>query len=214
MPESTIAAALVDAGAVAVVRLKDASIIDPVVDALLAGGVRAIEITMTMPNAIDVIRGLAARGDDRLLIGVGSVLDGPTATQAVGAGARYVVSPIFVPAVIDATRDAGAAPIPGAATPTEIHEAHGSGAAIVKVFPADVVGMPFFKAVLAPMPHLQLMPTGGVTCENAGDWIRSGAVAVGIGSALLNADALARRDFEEITRRAEVLCDSIRSARS
>ena len=194
------------AGAVAVLRLSDASALDGVVDAIGAGGVRAIEVTMTMPDALGAIAALAQRADPSLILGVGSVLDAETARRAVEAGASFVVSPIFDPRVIDAAHALGAAAMPGAFTPTEIHAATGAGADIVKVFPADVVGMAFFKGVLAPMPRLRLMPTGGVTCENAGDWIRAGAVAVGVGSALLDKRAIAARDWDALT-------ESIRAAR-
>lgn len=210
-------AALVDRlqalGAVAVVRLKDPEVLLPVVEAIAEGGVRAIEITMTVPNAIDQIARVRQHFGDDVVLGVGSVLDPDTATKAVAAGARYVVTPVMKPDVVAAAHAAGAAAMPGAMTPTECQAAYEAGADVVKVFPADVVGMPFFKAVLAPMPHLRLMPTGGVTLDNGGDWLRAGAVAVGVGSALLDTKAIAEVRFGQLTDNARRLVASLAAAR-
>ncbi|WP_428388851.1 bifunctional 4-hydroxy-2-oxoglutarate aldolase/2-dehydro-3-deoxy-phosphogluconate aldolase [Mucisphaera sp.] len=193
---------LVTERVVAVLRLPDAEMVDGLADALVAGGVRALEITMSTPNAIEVIRGLSAQRGDELFIGVGSVTDGATASAAVEAGAKYVVSPVFDEDVVRAAHAGGAAAMPGCLTPTEIHRAAKAGADVMKVFPADVVGMGFFKAVLAPMPGLRLMPTGGVTLDNAGDWLKAGAVAVGVGSALATKQQLVDRDWDAITANA------------
>ncbi|QDU72655.1 bifunctional 4-hydroxy-2-oxoglutarate aldolase/2-dehydro-3-deoxy-phosphogluconate aldolase [Mucisphaera calidilacus] len=188
---------------VAVVRLKAAEDMPALAEALAAGGVRAIEVTLTTTNAIECIRDLDKRFGDELFIGVGSVLTTDDATAAVEAGAKYVVSPVFDPAVIDAAHAANAAAMPGCFTPTEIHRATQAGADVVKVFPADVVGIPFFKAVRAPMPHLRMMPTGGVTLDNAGEWIAAGAIAVGAGSALCSKAALESKDWAAITANAQ-----------
>jgi len=200
-------------GAVAVVRLKDPSVLLHVVEAIAEGGVRAIEITMTVPGALAQIARVREHFGDDVLLGVGSVLDPETATKAVSAGARYVVTPVMKPDVVAAAHAAGAAAMPGAMTPTECQAAHEAGADIVKVFPADVVGMPFFKAVLAPLPHLKLMPTGGVTLDNGGDWLRAGAVAVGVGSALLDGTAIAEGRFAVLTDNARRLVASLATAR-
>ena len=136
------------------------------------------------------------------------------AEHAIDAGAAYVVSPVFEPEVLRVAADRGVPAMPGCFTPTEVHRAHEAGADIIKVFPADVLGRAFFRAVLAPMPHLRLMPTGGVTPENAGEWIRAGAVAVGIGSALLNKKAIADRDGAVITELVSSLRSSIERARN
>lgn len=200
-------------GAVAVVRLKDPEVLLPVVEAIAEGGVRAIEITMTVPNAIDQIARVRQHFGDDVLLGVGSVLNPETATRAVEAGARYVVTPVMKPDVVAAAHAAGAAAMPGAMTPTECQAAYEAGADVVKVFPADIVGMPFFKAVLAPLPHLRLMPTGGVTLDNGGDWLRAGAVAVGVGSALLDTKAIAERRFGVLADNARRLVASLDSAR-
>ena len=200
-------------GVVAVVRMPDSDRLIRVVDAIREGGVTAIEITMTTPNALKVIEEVAHRMGDVVEIGVGSVLDAETVHRAVDAGARYVVSPIFKPSLIEASHERGVPVMPGAFSPTEIQTATEMDADVIKVFPADIVGMPFFKAVLAPLPHLKLMPTGGVSLTNAGDWIRAGAVAVGVGSALLDKQAILEGDYGKLTENARTLRGSVEEGR-
>jgi 2-dehydro-3-deoxyphosphogluconate aldolase/(4S)-4-hydroxy-2-oxoglutarate aldolase len=200
---------LLQARAVAVVRIPDETRVRPVVDALIDGGIRAIEITMTVPRAIDQIRSLARDLGDRILLGVGSVTTVDAAHHSLEAGARYVVSPVFKEPLIGVAHSHGAAALPGCFTPTEIQNAHEAGADIIKVFPADVVGMSFFRAVLAPLPHVRLMPTGGVTLDNAGDWLRAGACAVGIGGALLDRVAIEEGRYEVVTENARRLCANL-----
>lgn len=199
-------------GVVAVVRMADSAKLVRVAQAIADGGVTAIEITMTTPNALAVIEKVARTLSDTVTLGVGSVLDAATVQQASDAGARYVVSPVFKMEIIEASHRLEMPAMPGCFTPTEILAATEAGADIVKVFPADVLGMAFFKGVLAPMPHLKLMPTGGVTVTNAGDWIRTGAVAVGVGSALIDKDAVACGDWATLTRNARTLRDSVAAA--
>ena len=194
-------------------RMNDAARLLPVAEAVFEGGVLALEVTMTVPGALAMIEALAGRFGSDALVGVGSVLNAATARQAIEAGARFVVSPILKEEVIAATHHHDLPVLAGAFSPTEAQHAHELGADIVKVFPADVVGMAFFKAVLAPMPHLKLMPTGGVTLENAGDWIRAGACAVGVGSALLDKKAIARGNYEVLTENARMLRRSIAAGR-
>ncbi len=201
-------------GAVAVVRMADSDRLVRVVEAIREGGVTAVEVTMTTPNALQVIEEVARRMGDAVEIGVGSVLDAETVHRAVDAGARYVVSPILKQELIDASHTRGVPVMPGCFSPTEIQTATEMGADVIKVFPADIVGMPFFKAVLAPLPHLKLMPTGGVSLTNAGDWIRAGAVAVGVGSALLDKQAIAEGRFEKLTENARQLRRSVEEGRA
>jgi 2-dehydro-3-deoxyphosphogluconate aldolase/(4S)-4-hydroxy-2-oxoglutarate aldolase len=200
-------------GAVAVIRMSDAQKLLRVIDAIREGGITAIEVTMTTPNALQVIEQVARTMGDDVQIGVGSVLSADVARQAIGAGARYVVSPIFKPEIVEETHRHGLPAMPGAFTPTEIQAAHEAGADVVKVFPADVVGMAYFKAVLAPMPHLKMMPTGGVTLDNAGDWLRAGAVAVGVGGALLDKHAIDAGRYDVLTEHARRLRRSIEGGR-
>jgi len=205
---------LVARGAVAVVRLPDAARALAVVDALAAGGVTAIELTLTTPGALELIAALRKAGGEALLVGAGSVLDADTARRAVEAGATYVVSPVFRAEVVAESHRQGVPAMPGAYTPTEILTAHEAGADVVKVFPSEALGPAFFKGVLAPMPFLRLMPTGGVTPENAGEWIRAGAVAVGVGSALMDPKLIAAGDFDALTERARRLTRGVAEARA
>lgn len=205
---------LIGAGAVAVIRTKDASAVDWIADVLVGAGITALEVTLTVPGAVECVRSLAKRLGEGHLVGVGSVLTPDDASAAIDAGAAYVVSPIFNRDVVRVAVDRGVPAMPGCFTPTEIAEAMRAGASIAKVFPADVLGIPFFKGVLAPMPAARLMPTGGVTLDNAGDWLRAGAVAVGVGSALVASDLVEARDSAALTARAERLLASIASARN
>lgn len=200
-------------GALAVVRLPRADDVLPVAQALHAGGVSAIEVTMTVPGALQAIERLAREAGDDLLVGVGSVLDADTARRAVQAGARFVVSPVFVPEVVAQAQRQGAAALPGAFTPTEILRAHEAGADLVKVFPSDALGPSFIKGVLAPMPFLRLCPTGGVTPQNAAEWIRAGAAAVGLGSALVDPRLVAERAWGTITSLARQTADAVAAGR-
>lgn len=205
---------LIELGAVAVLRMSDPAPAERVIDAICAGGVRSVEVTVTIPEALSLIERTATRLGDDVLLGVGSVLEADTARRAVDAGARYVVSPVFVQEVVDTAHALGVPALPGAFSPTEILRAHHAGADIVKVFPAELFGPSFIKSVLAPMPFLRLMPTGGVTPNNVGDWIRAGAVAVGVGSALLDPKLIATGDFDALTERARRMARGVAEARN
>ncbi len=200
---------IIAGGAVAVIRLADPGKLIKVAEAIHAGGISGIEITMTVPNAIKVIGEASREIGDYMNVGVGSVLNAEKARMAIDAGARYVVSPIFKKEIVEVAHERDIPAIPGAFTPTEIQTAYEAGADIVKVFPADVVGMAFFRGVLAPMPHLKLMPTGGVTLKNAGEWLKSGACAVGVGSALLDRKAIDSGKYQVLTENAKIMMESI-----
>jgi 2-dehydro-3-deoxyphosphogluconate aldolase/(4S)-4-hydroxy-2-oxoglutarate aldolase len=189
-------------GVVAILRLNDEKTILPLVDALTAGGVHAIEITMGTSGVLRHIERIAAEKPE-VLIGVGSVLDSETARLALIAGAKFIVTPVSRKEVIDMAHRYDAPIFSGAFSPGEILTAFEQGADVIKVFPAEVLGIPYLKAVLAPMPQLRLMPTGGVTVDNVSDWLRAGACAVGVGSSLLDKKALEAGDFAAITARAE-----------
>ena len=198
--------------AVAVIRVKEPSKLKKVIEAIHAGGVSVAEITMTVPNAIQLIEKMSEELGDDIIIGVGSVLNLAVAENAIKAGAKYVVSPILKKEIIDTAHKYNVPAMPGCFTPTEIQYAFELGADIIKVFPADVVGMEFFKAILAPMPHLKLMPTGGVTLTNAGNWLNAGACAVGIGSALLDNEAIKSENYSKLTDNARLIMKSINEA--
>ena len=194
---------------VAVLRVKEESKLQSIIESINAGGISIAEITMTVPNAIQLIERMCEKLDKNIIIGVGSVLNSKTAESAIKAGAKYVVSPVFNKEIIETAHRFEVPAIPGCFSPTEIQTAFEAGADIVKVFPADIVGMEFFKAILAPMPHLKIMPTGGVTLTNAGDWIKSGACAVGIGSALLDKKAIKENNFTKLTENAKIIMNSV-----
>jgi 2-dehydro-3-deoxyphosphogluconate aldolase/(4S)-4-hydroxy-2-oxoglutarate aldolase len=207
-------AAIESTGVVAVVRLNDAGAFRDVSAALIEGGVRTIEVTMTVPGAVALIESLAVSGPDDLIVGAGTVLDAETARQVILAGARFVVGPVLRPAVIELGHRYDVAVIPGCFTPTEIFTAWEAGADIVKVFPATALGPAFFRDVRGPLPQVRLMPTGGVTRENAGDWIAAGAVAIGVGTALVDAKAVSARRFDLLSANARHFIDAVRVARA
>jgi 2-dehydro-3-deoxyphosphogluconate aldolase/(4S)-4-hydroxy-2-oxoglutarate aldolase len=204
---------LTDCGVVAVLRLPSTQVLPDIARALVAGGVVAIEVTMTTPGAIDGIAKLSKEMGDTAIIGVGTVLDAQTCREAIDAGAKYVVSPGFDEAVHSAAKGRGALSLPGAMTPTEILRAWAAGADIVKVFPSTALGPGYFRDVLAPLPRIKLMPTGGVDVKNAGDWIRAGAVCVGAGSNLVPKEAIAKKDWGAITATAKAFIEAVRAAR-
>ncbi len=214
MDREQLVKSLIEAGAVAVIRLSDPKKLIKVAEAIYKGGVSGIEITMTVPNAIAVIKDANREIGNYMNVGVGSVLNPETAQKAIDAGAKYVVSPIFKKEIVEIAHKNGIPAMPGAFTPTEIQTAYECGADIIKVFPADVVGMAFFKGILAPMPHLKLMPTGGVTLTNAGDWLKAGACAVGVGTALLDKKAIDSENYQILTENAKILMESIAKARA
>ena len=205
---------LIETGVVAIVRTDDPSQLMRVAEVLKAGGIETFEVTMTVPGALDVIREVSQRFGPDLIVGAGTVLDGETARSAILAGAQFIVSPTLSQSVITVTRRYGKVVVPGALSPTEILAAWEAGADIVKVFPIRLGGPRYLRDVLAPLPQVRLMPTGGVNLENAADFIRAGAVAVGIGSALVDKQLLAEGRFDELADRARRLVVSIREART
>jgi 2-dehydro-3-deoxyphosphogluconate aldolase/(4S)-4-hydroxy-2-oxoglutarate aldolase len=202
--------------AVAVIRLHDAIDVIPVVEAVVKGGIKLIELTLTTPEALTKIEELCGiyegkKSKSGVVIGAGSVLSESDAKKSIKAGAKFIVSPIFKKEIIEAAQKRDTVVMCGAFTPTEILRASEAGSDVVKVFPADVVSPAYFKAVLAPMPHLRMMPTGGVTLTNAGEWLQAGAVAVGIGGALLDGKAIAARQFDTLTKNALTFVKSVES---
>ena len=208
-----VVAAMEAGGVVAVIRMKEPDKLRAVVDALMEGGVKALEVTMTVPGAIDLIAKLAPTLPAGFLLGAGTVTDAGTARRAISAGAQFVVGPVFRPEVIAACHDLDVAAMPGCFSPTEILTAWEAGADVVKVFPATALGPGYLKDVRGPLPQVKLMPTGGVTVENAGDWIKAGAVAVGAGTALVDPKAIASGDFAVITEKAKRIMANVRAAR-
>jgi 2-dehydro-3-deoxyphosphogluconate aldolase/(4S)-4-hydroxy-2-oxoglutarate aldolase len=212
-PRAEVVAAIERVGVVAVIRLTDASVGRDVARALADGGVTALEVTMIVPRAIDLIDELAHTLPASCIVGAGTVVDRTTAEAVMDAGAQFVVGPVLRGEVISACRARDVAVMPGCFTPTEILTAWDAGADIVKVFPATSLGPAFFKDIRGPLPHLKLMPTGGVTKANAADWIRAGAVAIGVGTALVDAAAVTERRFDAITASAREFVAAVASAR-
>ena len=210
---SEITAAIEELGVVAIIRLQDPQAVRGIVDALAEGGVRALEVTMTVPRAIELISQIAPTLPDDFLLGAGTLLDADTVHRAVDAGAQFIVSPVFRPAVIAAAHQDNVPVMPGCFTATEILEAWDAGADVVKVFPATSVGPGYLKDIRGPLPHVKLMPTGGVSIDNVGDWLKAGAVAVGVGSALLDAKAIAARQFGPIAENARRMVANVKAAR-
>jgi 2-dehydro-3-deoxyphosphogluconate aldolase / (4S)-4-hydroxy-2-oxoglutarate aldolase len=203
-----------DRGVVAVIRASSREQLIDIANALLAGGVTAIEVTMTTPKAISGIEMLSDTLGDRAIVGVGTVIDAATCRDAISAGAQFVLSPALDESVVATTKRYGKISVPGAFTPTEILRAWTCGADAVKVFPSTVLGPGYFKDILAPLPQLKLTPTGGVDLKNAGDWIKAGAAFIGVGSALVSKDALAKKDWGAITASARAFVDAVKTARA
>jgi 2-dehydro-3-deoxyphosphogluconate aldolase/(4S)-4-hydroxy-2-oxoglutarate aldolase len=210
MNKNDVLNALLDLKVVAVIRMTDADNLVRVVESIERGGVKAIEITMSVPGAVGIIRAVAGRKNPGVLIGAGTVLDAETAAAVIDAGAEFVVSPVSNFPMIRECRRRGVLVAPGAFTPTEILNAWNEGADIVKVFPATSLGPKYFKDLRGPLPHVRLMPTGGVSLENARDFIASGACCVGIGTALLDPKLIAENRWDELTAKAAALSASVR----
>lgn len=213
MDRSAAVSKLCDKGIIAIIRADSGRQLIQVAESLLAGGVDCIEITMTTPNALEVIASCRKAMADTALIGVGSVTGAEVARRAIDAGAQYIVTPVLKTEIIGAAHRADLPCIPGALSPTEILRATDDGADMVKVFPAGLFGPKYFKNLLAPLPHLKLTPTGGVDLDTAADWIAAGAVAIGVGSALVTKAALAAGDFAEIRRLAGQYVSIVAEAR-
>ncbi|HCS48553.1 MAG: 2-dehydro-3-deoxyphosphogluconate aldolase [Candidatus Aminicenantes bacterium RBG_19FT_COMBO_58_17] len=194
---------------IAVIRMSDTGKLARVVEAIKKGGVRAIEITMTTPSALDLIAEMAKRKSAGTVVGAGTVLDAATAEKVIRAGAEFVVSPVTNFDVIAACRRNDTFVAPGAFSPTEIVAAWEKGADVVKVFPATSVGPKYFQDLKGPLPQVRLMPTGGVNVENAREFIRSGACCVAIGTALLDKKAIAAEDWDVLTDKAKALMESL-----
>jgi 2-dehydro-3-deoxyphosphogluconate aldolase / (4S)-4-hydroxy-2-oxoglutarate aldolase len=205
--------ALTETGVIAVVRIEEPAELFEPGRALSNGGVRFLEITMTVPGALRAIEETVSQIGDEVLIGAGTVLDPVTARLAISAGASFVVAPSLDEEVIAASHLYGVAAVPGCLTPTEIARAWRAGADIVKLFPGRVATPGYFADLKGPFPQVRMMPTGNVDLQTAPEYIRAGAIAVGVGKALVDRDALRRRDWALITDRAKRFREAIVAAR-
>ena len=204
---------VIDGGIVAVIRAPSGERLVDVAEALLAGGVETMEVTFTVPRAVDVLQQVADRLGDRVLLGAGTVLDAPTARAAILAGAEFIVSPSTHLDVIELCNRYSKLVMPGALTPTEVVTAWQAGADIVKVFPCDIVGPAHLKALRGPLPQIPMMPTGGVNLETAADFLRSGACALGVGGALVESSAVQTGDLNRIESLARQYVEIVKETR-
>ena len=204
---------LIDGGVVAILRGVDEDEVVPVARAAVEGGVRAVEVTADTPGAMGMIETVAEDLGDVALVGAGTVLDAETARAALLAGAEFVVSPSLHRDVIGVCNRYGAPVIPGVATPTEAVEAYEAGADLVKLFPASALGPDYLAALGGPLSQISVVPTGGIDADNAGAFVEAGAVAVGAGSSIVDADAVARGDYDVVIERARALVDAVEAAR-
>jgi 2-dehydro-3-deoxyphosphogluconate aldolase/(4S)-4-hydroxy-2-oxoglutarate aldolase len=205
---------IVDGGLVAIVRLDQEAPLQAVVEALCLGGIDVIEVTMTTPGALDALKDASASLGNRVLLGAGTVLDSETARAAILAGARFIVSPTLSTDVTKLCHRYGVVSIPGAYTPTEILAAWELGADLVKVFPAGSLGPQYIRDVLAPLPQIRLVPTGGVNLTNIRAFVEAGATAVAVGGNLVSKSVIARGDYETLTQTARQFRVAVDTARN
>ena len=205
---------LLEPGIIAIIRADSSDQLLDATQALVDGGVTAMEVTMTTPNALEVIRNTCEKFGDKILMGVGTVLNEETCISAILAGAQFVVTPVTKLEIIRASHRYRKPVLSGAYTPTECLSAHEAGADFVKLFPAEGLGTAYIKSIRAPLPMLRIIPTGGVTPETAAAFIEAGCVALGAGSSLVSKDILEKRDWAALTARAEKFVEAIREARS
>ena len=214
MTKSEIVQRIREIGVIPVVRASSPEEANQIVEAIKAGGLPILEITMTVPGAVQVIERLSARYGNEAIIGAGTVLDTESARACILAGAQFIVSPALNLETIACCRELDVVVMPGALTPTEIVTAWNAGADLVKVFPAGAMGgASYIKSLKAPLPQIDLVPTGGVTLANAAAFIKAGAVAIGVGADLVDTTAIRAGQPEKITQSARAFIEAVRNAR-
>ena len=215
MTKQDVLRKIAEVGLVPVIRARSADEAMKVVDAICAGGVPILEITMTVPGAIAVMEQVSRRFGSDVVLGAGTVLDPETARGCILAGARFVVSPALNVATIEMCRRYSVAVVPGALTPTEVVAAWTAGADVVKVFPCGAVGgASYIKSLKAPLPHVELIPTGGVSVKTAADFIRAGALALGVGADLVDTKAVREGNAKLVTEKAREYLRIVQEARA
>ena len=213
MSKTKLIEKLLDPGIVAIIRADSSDQLLECAEALVAGGISVMEVTMTTPNAISVIKTVSDALGDKIIMGVGTVLDTETCRMAMLAGARFVVTPVLRPDVVEMCNRYSVPIACGAYTPTEALTAHEMGADFIKIFPADGLGPGYIKAILAPLPQLRIIPTGGVDVNTAGSFLKAGCVAVAAGSSLVSREILNERDWPALTERARAFVAAVREAK-
>ena len=196
-------------GLVAIVRVPRPEWTLPLAKALVAGGVRVVELTMSIPNALEAVRTLDRELGDEILLGVGTVIDDDTCRAAIDAGAKYIVSPVTKPSLVATAHELDRPVMLGAYTPTEAQAAHEAGSDFIKIFPADTLGPGYIKSLLAPLPHLKIVPTGGVNLDTMEAFLAAGSAALGTGSALLKKEIIAGENWGELARLAKRFADKM-----
>lgn len=210
---SEISARIIELGIVVVVRTPTYELIAPVCEALVKGGIIALEVTMTVPEALRALREAQSRFGNKILLGAGTILNAAQCHAAIEAGAQYVISPITKPEIIEAAHARHKPVMLGAYTPTEAQLGHEAGADFIKIFPADKLGPGYIKNIRAPLPHLRIVPTGGVDLQTAPEFLKAGCAALGVGSSLLKPEILKSRNWAELTRLAAEFVRVIRETR-
>lgn len=205
---------VLDSGLVAIIRAPSSELLVDAAKAIYEGGIRAIEVTLTVPNALEIIAEVNRQIGDRIVLGAGSVIDSETARAAMLAGAEFIVSPVVKDDVIRCCKRYGKTIMPGAFTPTEILTAWEAGADVVKVFPANIGGPSYLKAVKAPLPQVRLMPTGGVNLDTLESFMDAGACAVGLGSSLVTKEILDSGDMKQLQELSGKYVDAMRALKS
>jgi 2-dehydro-3-deoxyphosphogluconate aldolase / (4S)-4-hydroxy-2-oxoglutarate aldolase len=215
MPNLRVIQRILDVGIIPVVRASSTDEAISVVEAIKAGGVSIIEITMTVPRAMSVIEKVAEHHGDGILLGAGTVLDPETARAVISAGAEFIVTPSLRTSTIEVCKRYGKVVIPGALTPTEVVAAWEAGADFIKIFPCDNVGGPkYIKVLKGPFPQIDFIPTGGVNLNTAADFILAGSAALAVGSELVDKTALASKDFSKVRENARKFLETVRNARA
>ncbi|MBL8830455.1 MAG: bifunctional 4-hydroxy-2-oxoglutarate aldolase/2-dehydro-3-deoxy-phosphogluconate aldolase [Planctomycetaceae bacterium] len=214
MAKQTDLARVLDSGIVAIIRAPDGSQLVEVAEALVAGGVDCLEVTFTVPQAHRVLEQVASKLGNKVLLGAGTVLDTETCRIALLSGAEFIVSPAVNLGVIEMCRRYDKLIMPGALTPTEVVTAWQAGADIVKVFPSDITGPNYLKALHGPLPQIKLMPTGGVNLDTAASFLKAGACSLGVGGSLVEAKAIANRDLARIESLAKQFVQIVRDTRA
>lgn len=213
MQKSEIIYRILNPGVVAVIRADSSEQLMDVAQALADGGVTTMEVTMTTPNAIQVIEAVTKKFGDKILMGVGTVVDEVTARLALLAGAEFVVTPVLKPEVIALCRRYSKPIISGAYTPTEALAGHEAGADFIKIFPADTLGPKYIKALKAPLPQLEIIPTGGVDLNTCADFIHAGCSAVAAGSSLVSKELMQKKDWKKLTELSAAFVQAVATAR-
>ncbi len=215
MDKAEVIEKIEEIGVLPVIRAESADEARRVIDAVRAGGITVIEVTMTVPGAVTLIGDLCGEFGDDVLIGAGTVMDAETARECIFSGAKFIISPALNFDTIDYCNDAGVVVMPGALTPTEVVNAWDAGADFVKVFPAGALGgASYLRSLKAPLPHIKLIPTGGVNLATAADFIRAGAGAIGVGADLVDLKAIRDGRPESITGNAKKYLQIVREARA